>query len=337
MLDGIYTLANDPVYDQLVALLNSIDKNVGSNLPVCVIPYNDQISKVKLEIESRPNVTLFTDLSVIKRWDDFINDVWEAHPRAKSPKYLRPSWYKGFVHRKFAAFEGEFERFVFFDADTLVMKPIDDVFEWLDQVDLVFNDWEHAKRGGKPEVLPEKLAEKFPCPVEDIYPQLHCDSFFGSKYGLFNAEVLARLKTFLIDEQGVQCVRDRDWWSTSALFSVMTIKENCRFFNFTQSPNGQERTGNCADADPFVYRDGLLYNEQGLKPIQRIHYMNYPAIDFTRLCQGEAVNIRYADTFLDYRFLKDPGQKPQTLKQPSTLTKMNRELKRVIKKVRKLF
>ncbi|MEB3341737.1 hypothetical protein [Okeania sp.] len=58
------------------------------------------------------------------------------------------------------------------------MKPIDDVFEPLDQTDLVFNDWEHAKRGDKTEVIPEKLAEKLNCSVADIYPQFHCDSFF---------------------------------------------------------------------------------------------------------------------------------------------------------------
>ncbi|WP_246844266.1 Npun_R2821/Npun_R2822 family protein [Hydrocoleum sp. CS-953] len=337
MFSGIYTLANDTVYDQMVALLNSIEKNIGTHIPVCIIPYNDHLRKVKWEIQSRPNVTLFSNLSVIQQWDNFINDVWEAHPRAKDPKYLRPGWYKGFVHRKFAAFEGEFERFVFFDADSLAMKPIDDIFQCLDKTNLVFNDWEHSKRGDKTEVIPEKLAEKLNCPVADIYPQFHCDSFFGSKYGLFNGEVLARLKNFLINEQGIQCVRDRCWWSTSALFSILTIKENCSFFNFTQSENGQERTGNCADADPFIYKGGVLYNEQGLKPIHRIHYMNYPSIGFSRLCKGEAVNIRYADTFLDYRFLKDPSQKPQTLKEPSSLTQMNRKVNSVIKKVGKFF
>ncbi|MCX7596530.1 MAG: methionine synthase, partial [Fischerella sp.] len=30
---GIYTLANDPVYDQLVALLNSIERNVSAEIP----------------------------------------------------------------------------------------------------------------------------------------------------------------------------------------------------------------------------------------------------------------------------------------------------------------
>lgn len=334
---GIYTLANDTVYDQLIALLNSIRRNIGSEIPICVIPYNERLTQVKSGIKSQSNVTLFNDFSVLQRWDNFISDVWDAHARAKAPKHLRPHWYKGFVHRKFAAFEGKFERFVFFDADSLAMKPIDDVFERLNVVDLVFNDWEHSKRGNSPEVLPEELAKKLKCPVEKIYPQLHCDSFFGSKYGLFNAETLAQLKKFLIDEQGIQCIQDRCWWSSSALFNIMTLKENFSFFNFTQSPNKQERTGNCADADPFVNLDGVLYNEQGLKPIHRIHYMNYPSIDFTRLCQGEAVDIRYANTFLYYRFLNDPSQKPKQLTEPSFLTQINRKLNRVVRKAKKFL
>ncbi|MEH1877472.1 MULTISPECIES: hypothetical protein [unclassified Nostoc] len=56
---GIYTLANDAVFYQLVALLNSIEINVSQNIPVCVIPYNDQLEKVNQEIKSRKNVNLF--------------------------------------------------------------------------------------------------------------------------------------------------------------------------------------------------------------------------------------------------------------------------------------
>jgi hypothetical protein len=33
---GVYTLANDVVFDQLVALLNSIEKNVSPDIPVSV-------------------------------------------------------------------------------------------------------------------------------------------------------------------------------------------------------------------------------------------------------------------------------------------------------------
>ena len=47
---GIYTLANDVVYDQLIALLNSIEIHVSSSLPICIIPYDDRLDKVKSEI-----------------------------------------------------------------------------------------------------------------------------------------------------------------------------------------------------------------------------------------------------------------------------------------------
>ncbi len=55
-MDGIYTLANDVVYDQLVALLNSIEVNVGWDMPVCVIAYDDRLDKVRSEIEKRKNI-----------------------------------------------------------------------------------------------------------------------------------------------------------------------------------------------------------------------------------------------------------------------------------------
>ncbi|MFO7029254.1 hypothetical protein B9T07_04150 [Limnospira fusiformis CCALA 023] len=45
MMDGICTLANDKVYDQLVALLNSIEANQGADMPVCIYPYNDNIER----------------------------------------------------------------------------------------------------------------------------------------------------------------------------------------------------------------------------------------------------------------------------------------------------
>lgn len=142
---GIYTLANDKTYDQLVALLNSIEVNVSPDIPICIIPYDDKLELVKQEIQSRKNVTIFDDPEALQRWDDFVNQVWDAHPRAKESKLNRPGWYKGFVHRKLAAFDGKFEKFVFYDADSLAMKHLNDVFAKLNSYDLVFDDWEHAK------------------------------------------------------------------------------------------------------------------------------------------------------------------------------------------------
>ncbi|MDJ0517807.1 MAG: hypothetical protein QNJ74_16680 [Trichodesmium sp. MO_231.B1] len=105
MLKGIYTLANDVVYDQLVALLNSIEANVSSDIPICVIPFDERLDKVKKEVNSRKNVTLFDNLDSIKRWENFAQEVWTVHPEAKKKSFSKPPWGKGH-HRRFAAFDG---------------------------------------------------------------------------------------------------------------------------------------------------------------------------------------------------------------------------------------
>ncbi|BCX09192.1 MAG: hypothetical protein KatS3mg066_3051 [Fischerella sp.] len=87
---GIYTLANDAVYDQLVALLNSIERNISPDIPVCIIPYNQQLKLITEEIKSRPNVSLFENWESIQRWDNFVNQVWDAHPRTQESRLTRP-------------------------------------------------------------------------------------------------------------------------------------------------------------------------------------------------------------------------------------------------------
>ena len=56
-MDGICTLGNDRVYDQIIALLNSIEAIMG-DIPVCIYPYDDNTAKLAQEIATRPHVQL---------------------------------------------------------------------------------------------------------------------------------------------------------------------------------------------------------------------------------------------------------------------------------------
>ncbi|WP_088243672.1 Npun_R2821/Npun_R2822 family protein [Calothrix rhizosoleniae] len=332
---GIYTLANDSVYDQLIALLNSIEINVSSKIPVCIIPYNQKLDLVKAEIKSRSNVTLFDNWEAIQYWEDLSHQIWSAHPREKESRYSRPSWYKGHLQRRLAVFDGIFDKFVFYDADSLAMKPINDVYEKLETYDFVFDDWEHKK----PEpvaALNFSLIEKTGLyKTENIRNKLHCSSFFGSKKGLFSSQEMSLMKQRLIEQREIEWINGHGWWDDAFLFNYMTLRSERPLFNFTLSPNGQDITGNCADADPFVNIDHVLYNEDGLKPIHRIHYMNYSSSDFASLCRGANVNIRYKYDFLYYRFLKEPEKRPQKLKEPNIVTKSNRLIQKAVKKLHK--
>ncbi|HBB35275.1 MAG TPA: methionine synthase [Cyanobacteria bacterium UBA8803] len=334
-MKGIYTLANDAVYDQLIAFVNSVNMNIGENMSICIIPYNDKMDKIKEAIKDRPNVSIFNDLEALEEWDRFCFKCWAAHPKDKASRWSRPRWYKTHNSRELVAFDGEFEEFVFFDADTLVMKPLDDVFEKLEQYDLVFDDWEHTKKDLSTQLDIAQISQDQCIPKSEIYPLLHCDSFFSSKKGIFSYKSLGFLSSELINNKKISWVKDHSWWSASALFCCMTLLANYRQFNFTQSEISQERTGNCADADPFVNLNNVLYNKEGLKPIHRIHYMNYSISQFRNLCNGIHEDVRYKDIFLHYRFLRNPEQNPSMLRRKNIWELFNEKKHRLENKVRR--
>jgi hypothetical protein len=332
---GIYTLANDVILDQLIALLNSIGVNVGPNIPVCVIPFDDRLDRVKAEIKTRNNVMLFQDQSSIDRWEKFACEFASAHAQANPSQSSHPRWYQGKLHRKFVAFDGPFEQFVFFDGDSLAMKPCADVFERLENYDFVFDDWEHAKPVANAALDIPLIAGTGLFSESEIREQLHCSSFFGSKRGIFDPESLNALQHRITHQGEAAWVNSQGWWDDAFLFNYMTLRSERSLFNFTLSPDGQERTGNCANSDPFINIDQVLYNEDRLKPIHRIHYMGYSSTDFARLCQGEDANIRYKDIWLHYRFLNHLEQRPTSLESPDVLTKATRFFRKVTQQVLK--
>ena len=119
MKNGIYILANDLVYDQLVALLNSIELNAGGRFPICIIPYDDRLDKVRQEMQTRDSVFLFEDQSCVDRWENFVREVWQTHPVVKDAWQKNGIFdvYRMGMHRRFCAFEGIFENFIYLDAD----------------------------------------------------------------------------------------------------------------------------------------------------------------------------------------------------------------------------
>ncbi|MEG3438510.1 hypothetical protein V0288_15370 [Pannus brasiliensis CCIBt3594] len=144
-MDGICTLANDRVYDQPVALLNSIEVNAGKEIPVCVYPYDDNTERIAAEIAKRPNVQLFRDREVIDRRDAFARAAWEPHPTAR--ERWREAGSEGYhrfgTHRRYCAFDGPFDRFLYMDGDTLLMGAVDFVFDRLDSADRVVYDFQY--------------------------------------------------------------------------------------------------------------------------------------------------------------------------------------------------
>jgi hypothetical protein len=117
---GAYFLANDRVYDLAVAFLNSF-REQNPTIELCLIPFADDTARIEA-LASRYGFSVWADADVLRRCDA-IGERFHGEVLGH--------------YRKLAAWEGGFDRFVYIDCDTVVLKPVDFVFEYLDRYPFV--------------------------------------------------------------------------------------------------------------------------------------------------------------------------------------------------------
>lgn len=304
-MDGICTLANDRIFDQLVALLNSIEINAGKDIPVCVYPYDDNIERIRAEIAQRPNVQLFDNRDVIDLWDNFAKSAWEPHPTAKE-RWLKAGsrgYHRFGTHRRYCAFDGPFDRFIYMDGDTLLMSPLDRVFAQLDNYDCVVYDFQRKDITHVYEVTSPKLLEIFS--QERLNQEIFCSGFYASKKGLF-AE---NQRDWLIEQlRAGEAEIVYPMAVDQPLLNYMMMRSNFSIYNLALQLPKEERTGCCVTSPHFQALDNILYDRG--KRLTYIHYIGLSSSLFTRLCSGENLDFPYRDIFLHYRYLYEPSQRP---------------------------
>ena len=304
-MDGICTLANDRIYDQLIALLNSIEVNGGKDIPVCVYPYDDNTERIRAEIAQRPNVQLFDNRDVIDLWDNFAKSAWEPHPTAKE-RWLKAGstgYHRFGTHRRYCAFDGPFDRFIYMDGDTLLISPLDRVFAQLDNYDCVVYDFQHKDITHIYEVTSPKLLEIFS--QERLNQEIFCSGFYGSKKGLFNEE----RRNWLIEQlRAGEAEILYPMAPDQTIVNYMMMRSNFSIYNLALQLPKEERTGCCVTSPHFQALDNILYDHD--KRLTYLHYIGLSSSLFTRLCSGENLDFPYRDIFLHYRYLYQPSQRP---------------------------
>ena len=336
MTNGIYTLANDVVLDQLIALLNSIEVN-GGNIPVSVIAYDDRIEGVKAEIENRgnPNITFFNDRDVMAKWDCFSRSAWDTHPTAVQDwsRSGSRSYHRFGTHRRYCAFNGEFKNFIYMDADTLLMSPVDVIFDKIEDYDCVTYDFQYKD----PSHVYNMNALDFETifTSESISNKIFCSGFYGSKKDLFTTEKMEKIIAALsLGEARILYPMAPD----QTLLNYMMMRSDCSIYNLALNLPVEDITGCCVTSPHFEDRDHILYDKN--KRLTYIHYIGLSSRLFSQLCAGVNLDFPYRDLFLHYRFLKNPEQRPQFSDRPQAWNvppnfwqKLNRKLSGLLKKV----
>ncbi|MGG6267750.1 Npun_R2821/Npun_R2822 family protein [Leptolyngbya sp. AN03gr2] len=314
-MNGICTLANDRVFDQLVALLNSIEVNIGRDTPVCIYPFDDKLDRIREEIRDRPTVMIYDDQDSIRAWDEFMQRI--------APERLDQNHRLYGAHRRFCAFDAPFDRFIYMDADTLAMSSMAHVFELLNDHDWVVYDFQFLDSSKIYNLDSPKLYEVFP--KERIDREIFCSGFFAGKRGLFNLEQRETLITQLL-------AGDREILYGGAgeqpVINYMVMKSGIKSCNVAQIlPFGQS-TGCSITSKHFEEKEHVLY-DRGLR-LTYLHYIGIKPQRMEQVCKGISETFPYRDLFLHYRFLHEPENRPVLTEapKPTLVQKVLQKLKR---------
>lgn len=317
---GIYTLGNDVVFDQLVALLNSIDVHLGPEMPVIICPYDDRMDRVREEISRRPNVSIFDDQEAIARWDDFTTRIWKAHPIAKD------AWQKeeGFkvhrmgVHRRFVGLDGPFEQYVYLDADILVLDSLEKIFAPLETHDWVVYDFQHTDPTHVFNVNSPRLDDDFGgASGERIRSNIFCSGMYGSRSGLFSADQCDQFIQQLADGEADMLYHMAP---DQTILNYMVLRSEAAVYNLAHQLPKEQVTGCCVTSPhfqapfpiplPSAPPDSPPTLCDRHTPLTYLHYIGISSKIFARLCAGENLDVPYRDLFLYYRYLHEPDQCP---------------------------
>ncbi|AFZ58831.1 sugar transferase [Anabaena cylindrica FACHB-243] len=305
-MDGICTLANDRVYDQLIALINSIEAIYGQTMPVCIYPYDHNTEKIAAELVHRPHVTLYDHQDSIQKWDKFVKDIWDTHPTAQThwQKLGSYQYHRLGTHRRYCAFDAPFDRFVYMDADTILMSSLDHIFTQLSHHDWVVYDFQFKDLSHVYSLSSTKLKELFT--PERLQTEIFCSGFYGSKKDIFPEPNREMILDFL--RQGEAEVL-YDMAPDQTILNYMVMRLGLSNYNFALELPADQTTGCSVTSLHFENRDQILYDKGNR--LTYLHYIGLSSKLFHRVCTGENIDFPYRDIFLYYRYLHEPEQRPK--------------------------
>ncbi|NJM95877.1 MAG: sugar transferase [Phormidesmis sp. RL_2_1] len=317
---GVYILANDVVFDQLLALIHSLEKNAGTDLPICVVPYDDNTARSRAATERYSQVQWFDDQAILTKWETFATQIWQAHPSAFDDWQRRgiTGVSRMGMHRRFCCFDGPFERFIYLDADILAMSSLDLLFDSLETCDFVTYDFQYKDLSHVFDVNASALTDVFE--RDRLETEIFCAGLYGSKKGIFTDKMLADLLNDLqAGEASILYYNGPD----QSILNYMVMKSNLKAMNLSRTLPAEHRTGCCVTSDHFQEKDHLLFDHQ--VQLTYLHYIGVGSKFFKQLCAGQNITFPYRDLFLYYRYLNGDEQPQLTGKpvdyQPPALTR----------------
>ena len=302
MESGIYIVANDKVADNAIALLNSL-RLQDPDIPVVLIPFNQDYQRTAAILSELHQVTLFPDLPFL---EDFTQTIGEIFPRdfLALPNKMR----------KLAAWFGPLQNFLYVDTDILLFRPITETLDFLAQADFICCDY-HSTGRGLADVFSEQVLEQqifSAAALQDVFNS----GFWGSKKDTITLEQMYALLR--------ECAQHREYFDFSSgttdqpLMNYLVLQAIPSRLNLTQAV--EHEPGSWAGSSHFQRKDHKLYD--GETPLRYLHWAGTPM----------RTGGPYRDLWEYYRYLHNPGERPAAADTPPRWRTWMTQLKQTLKK-----
>jgi len=253
MTRGIYITANDRVTEQAIALLKSI-RFYDSETPVVLIPYDDHYHGVAQVLAERFGVMVYEDLEFIDRLSHQLYDIFGEG------FFARPNQF-----RKQACWFGPFDQFIYIDTDIVVFEKIIDTLNYLDEVDFICSDYQHA--GGITNVFTEKVIEA------GVFSETDCQDIFNGGFWGSKKNRISEADLYAVF---AECAAHPEYFdfsqktSDQPIINYMVLKRIPKRFNIVRRPG--KGPGNWAGSAHFQTQGDRLFDSKVDQPLQYLHW-----------------------------------------------------------------
>lgn len=289
MVRGVYIVANQKVGDNAIALLSSLRRH-DADVPVYMIPFNEDHQALLEKLQALYQVQLFPNLDFLEAFTQKISDIFPRDFLALPNKM-----------RKLAAWFGPLDEFLYVDTDILFFEPVSNTLDYLNQADFICCDY-HFKGRKLRDVFSSDAVDQGIFPA-DVVNSVFNSGLWGSKKGTITLDKMyARLE---------ECAQNREYFDFSGgttdqpIMNYLVLNSIENRLNIAQvEPN---EPGSWGGMKHFVTRDHVLYDGD-----TRLRYLHWAG---TPMCTGGP----YRKLWEYYRYLDDPDARPPVGEQAAVM------------------
>jgi hypothetical protein len=301
MSRGIYIVANEKVGENAIALLNSI-RYYDPEVPVFLIPFNDDYQNLAATLTQKHNVQIFPDLEFLNQFTNKIGEIFDRDFLALPNKM-----------RKLVAWFGPLDEFLYIDTDIIVFEKIANVLDYLSEYGFICCDYHHAGRGLQ-DIFSPDIREKGIFTEEQLSDVFN-SGFWASKKGAISETQMYELLR--------ECSQHREYFDFSRqvtdqpILNYIILKAIPKRLNLVKIPGGG--AGSWAGSKHFQEKDRALYDGE-----KRLQYLHWAGI-------AMKPGAPYQEIWEYYRYLNEPKPTQTSTAQTSNFWQQ------MIAKVKNLF